>query len=104
DATAPSIQEGPFLVGRNRVLSGFAAFKRILLLSPLAYVCYVILLARQPRFFQYHRWLAAAVLIFFTPFLTPLGEAAWRWLNRSRASVQPVAAQAGEDVIVLENR
>src|SRR5262249_11132271 len=31
DATAPSIQEGPFLVGRNRVLSGFAAFKRILL-------------------------------------------------------------------------
>lgn len=62
---------------RGRVYTGFSAFKRILLLSPAAYFALVIVLGRQPRVFQYHRWLAAAIVALFTPFLAPL----WQKLN-----------------------
>jgi hypothetical protein len=68
-----------FLIERSRIYTGFAAFKRVLLLSPATYFFFVVLLGRQPHWFQYHRWAAAAVLIFFTPFLAFLGESIYRW-------------------------
>lgn len=70
--------------GRTRVLlltcgklySGFSAFRLVLLLNPVVYFGYVILLSRQPRFLEYHRWLAAAVLIAFLPIVQTLIESA----------------------------
>jgi hypothetical protein len=68
-----------FLLDHDRVYRAFAALKRILLWSPATYFFFVILMGRQPHFFQYHRWLAAAVLVFFTPFLAFLGNWLYRW-------------------------
>lgn len=62
------------LVEGDRVYAGFSAFKRILLLSPVFYCAMVVLLARQPRAFLYHRWLAIVAVAFFTPFLAPLWQ------------------------------
>jgi hypothetical protein len=67
------------LVDNGNTYSGFDAFKKMLLWNPLAYFGYVILLGRQPRLFQYHRWFAAAVLIAFSPVLASLGRAVYRW-------------------------
>ncbi len=78
------LHKTPLLLEGSRVHRGWGAFKRMLLLNPFAYFCYVILLGRQPHFFQYHRWLAAAVLAVFTPFLDPVGDAAYRWAARRR--------------------
>ena len=70
------------VMAKGKTYSGFDAFKRMLLWNPLAYFGYVILLGRQPRFFQYHRWLAAAVLVVFTPFLASLGRPFHPWMHR----------------------
>lgn len=66
----------------SRIYRNFAAFKRVLLLSPVTYFLFVLLLGRQPRFFQYHRWVAAAMLVLFTPFLAFIGERLYRWAIR----------------------
>ena len=68
-----------FLLEGDRIYRGFAALKRVLLLSPVTYFVLVILLGRQPRWFLYHRWAAAAVLVLFTPFLAFIGERLYRW-------------------------
>ena len=74
------------LLDHGKSYSGFEALKRILLFTPFLYFFYVDLLGRQPHFFQYHRWLAAAVLAVFTPFLSPAGEAAYNWMMSRRSS------------------
>jgi hypothetical protein len=91
------------LLDDGKSYSGFAALKRILLFTPFVYFSYTILLGRQPHFFQYHRWLAAAVLAAFTPFLTPVGEAAYNWiLSRRRSSSAGVSEEKDckEEMIV----
>jgi hypothetical protein len=74
------------VVDRGKSYRGFVALKRVLLFTPLTYFCYVILLGRQPHFFQYHRWAAAGVLALFTPFLAPLFGVGYRWIRNSRPS------------------
>lgn len=66
------------LMEGDRVYAGFSALRRILLLSPAFYCVMVVLLARQPHTFLYHRWLAACAVAFFTPFLAPLWERLYR--------------------------
>jgi len=77
-------QNSLLLLYQGKVLRGFAAFKRLLLWNPLFYFGYVILLGRQPRFFQYHRWVAVFVLAMFTPFLAFAGESAYQWILHRR--------------------
>jgi hypothetical protein len=74
------------VVDRGKSYRGFVALKRVLLFTPLTYFCYVVLLGRQPHFFQYHRWAAAGVLALFTPFLAPLFGVGYRWIRNSRPS------------------
>ena len=84
------LQPHPHPPGRLLVLddgksySGFAALKRILLFTPFVYFSYVILLGRQAHLLQYDRWLAGAALAVFTPFLTPVGQAAYDWIVSRR--------------------
>src|SRR5262249_18636511 len=68
------------LLDRNRTFRGFEAFKGMVLWNPLAYFGYAILLGRQPRGFQYHRWLAAIVLLVFAPFLGSVVKACSEWI------------------------
>jgi hypothetical protein len=74
------------VVDRGKSYWGFVAIKRVLLFTPVTYFSYVILLGRQPHLFQYHRWAAAGVLAFFTPFLSPLFGAGYQWISKSRPS------------------
>jgi hypothetical protein len=99
----PRPQRRLLLLDRGKSYSGFVAFKRILLFTPFVYLSYVILLGRQPHFFQYHRWLAAAILAVFTPFLSPVGEAVYdRIVSRRRSSSARVSEEKGcnEEMIV----
>ena len=77
-ASCPKKRMNLVLLSCGEAYSGFAAVKRILLLSPVAYFGYVALLSRQPQFLQYHRWLAAAVLIPSLPFLESSIENTYR--------------------------
>ena len=68
-----------FVLDHEQIWRGLAALKRIMLLTPAAYFFAVILLARQPHFFPYLRWLAAMVFLFFTPFPGFISERVYRW-------------------------
>ncbi len=54
------------------------AFKMMLLYNPLTYFAFAIIAAApQPEPFRYKNWLIVALIIFFSPLFTPLGEAAY---------------------------
>jgi hypothetical protein len=94
-AWAPGLPDDLTLSENGVVYAGFAALKRILFLSPAAYFAMVILLGRQPRAFPYHRWLAAAVVVLFTPFLSAFGQTIYRRLTRlPRRAVKTPKSQA----------
>jgi hypothetical protein len=78
---------GLLVMDRGKSYWGLAAVKRVLLFTPLTYFSYVILLGRQPHFFQYHRWLAAGVLALFTPYLSALVRVRYWRVRNSQAGV-----------------
>lgn len=93
-----------FLLESGRVYGGFEAVKRILILSPFAYFCLITLLAHQPHWFQYHRWLAAAVVGLFTPFLGWLGQWLYSVLAGRRCRVDAVLENERPATFVLHGQ
>jgi len=74
-----ALQEHLHLVVGEDVLTGFAAFKRMILYSPLFYFTMVVLLVLPVR-----SWVAVLTLAFFFPPFAPAGEAVYRLVARNR--------------------
>ena len=72
------------LVLDDEVYSGFDAFKLMVLFNPVSYFVFATLMAVQPDFFRYRRWLGIIALAVFTPKLTPAGDVVYNIIARNR--------------------
>jgi predicted DCC family thiol-disulfide oxidoreductase YuxK len=83
------------LVADDRVWTGFAAFRAMVLLNPVAYsVALVVLLAAAHAGLS--NWLLATLLVLFAPLLTPVGEAVYDWVARNRHRIPPRTCRTPE--------
>jgi predicted DCC family thiol-disulfide oxidoreductase YuxK len=69
----------------ERVYSGFAAIKMLLLYNPAVYFVIAAMLAvPEPDGFPYRRWMAMLLWIVFSPFCNPLGERVYDFIAHNR--------------------
>lgn len=77
----------------DKVYSGFAGFKIMLLYNPVTYFVFGVLLTLpEPAGFLYRRWIAAAILVVFSPVFAPVGESAYEFIARHRYQLSRVCA------------
>ncbi len=96
--SATSQGERLHLVDRDRAFAGFATVQRLLLFSPVFWLGVTALLALAPaRAAGWRRCLVVAVLVFFLPFLQPLGEWLYRGLTGSGRSASPTPSPITPD-------
>jgi predicted DCC family thiol-disulfide oxidoreductase YuxK len=80
-----ALQQRLHLVADGRIYTGFAAFKLLLLYNPVFYFATLVLLTRPPLAPALFRsTLVVTLLCFFSPFFSPIGEAAYHWVARNR--------------------
>jgi predicted DCC family thiol-disulfide oxidoreductase YuxK len=72
------------LVLDDEVYRGFDAFKLLVLFNPVSYFVFATLMAGQPDFFRYRRWLGIIALAIFTPKLTPAGDVVYNIIAGNR--------------------
>ena len=82
--SAEVLRERLHLVAGDRIYAGFAAFKMMLLYNPLFYFTVATLLTLGDGVRWFRDGLVVALLVFFSPFFAPLGEAAYNWVARNR--------------------
>ena len=80
-----AVQRRLYLVTEKRIYGGFAAFKIMLLYNPITYFAIALLVTTPVRL-----WVVASLLLLFSPFFAPIGEAAYDLVarNRHRLSAQ----------------
>ena len=78
------LRERLHLIAGAKIYAGFAAFKMMLLYNPLFYFTVATLLTLGGGVRWFRDGLVVALLVFFSPFFAPLGEAAYNWVARNR--------------------
>jgi predicted DCC family thiol-disulfide oxidoreductase YuxK len=69
----------------QKIYSGFAAVKTLLLYNPAVYfVIAAVLAVPEPEVFPYRRWLAMVLWMMFAPFFNPIGEWVYDLVARNR--------------------
>ncbi len=76
--------ERMYVAHDGRIWSGFAAFKKIALWNPVWHLAGWSILAIPAIGPLPKAAILAAVLLFFSPFFAPVGEAAYAWVARNR--------------------
>jgi predicted DCC family thiol-disulfide oxidoreductase YuxK len=80
-----ALQRRLHLVADGRIYAGFVAFKMMLLYNPVFYFALAVLLAVPPLGSTLFRnILVTALLLFFSPLFSPIGETAYDWVARNR--------------------
>jgi len=73
------------VIDGNEIRSGFAAFKRMLLANPVTYFFFAaVVLASGWVSAGFRSLVIAALVAFFFPLFSPVGEAAYNWIARNR--------------------
>src|SRR5262249_37727137 len=74
-----------YLVTERKIYSGFRAFRAMLLFNPITYFTIAVAIA-APRgeAALYRRIVVTALLAFFLPPFTPVGERVYGWIARNR--------------------
>ena len=73
------------VIDGREIRSGFAAFKRMLLANPATYFFFAVaVLASGWVSAGFRSLVIAALVAFFFPLFSPIGEAAYNWIARNR--------------------
>lgn len=89
--TMQALEEKMHIVVDNaEILSGFAAFRRILMCSPWFWLVLTALIAAPPDNWQtWRRVVVALTLCLFLPVFKPVGEIVYSWVARNRRRIMP---------------
>ena len=78
------------VVDGAEVLSGFAAFRRMLMCSPWFWLLLTALIAAPPDSWQsWRRVVVGLTLCLFLPIFQPIGELVYSWVARNRRRIMP---------------
>ena len=87
----PALEEKMHIVVDGaEVLSGFAAFRRMLMCSPWFWLVLTAVIATPPESWQtWRRVVVALTLCLFLPIFQPIGELVYSWVARNRRRILP---------------
>lgn len=78
------------VIDNTEVLSGFAAFRRMLMCSPWFWLLLTTLIAAPPDSWQtWRRVIVGLALCLFLPIFQPAGELVYSWVARNRRRIMP---------------